>query len=59
MARKCSFRNALSNPSVIREVADELLRRMRSPDLTVQLRAAKSLIVLTILHVRLNFTPKR
>ena len=45
MARKCSFRNALSNPSVIREVADELLRRMRSPDLTVQLRAAKSLIV--------------
>lgn len=59
MARKFSFRNALSNPAVIREAANELLQRMRSPDQAVQLRAAKSLLVLTILHVRLNFTPKR
>ena len=58
MACKFSVRKAISNPAVIREAVNELLRRMRSPDQSVQLAAAKSLLVLTILHVRLNFTPK-
>ena len=58
MARKFSLRKALSNPAVIREVADHLLQRMRSSNQTVQLKATRSLLLLTLLNVQQNYTPK-
>jgi len=59
MARKFSLRKALSNPATVRKVADHFVRKLQSPSQPVQLRAAKALLLLIILHVRMNFTPKR
>ncbi len=50
MTDTLSVREALSNPAVVREVVEHYRARLRSPDATTQLRAAKSLLALAIYH---------
>ncbi len=45
-----SVREARSNPAVVREVVEHCRARLRSPDATTQLRAAKSLLALSVIR---------
>lgn len=54
MTNTFSVREALSNPAVVREVVEHYRARLRSPDATTQLRAAKSLLALAIYHFQFD-----